>query len=291
MKFGRLVTPGILILLIAATVLITPALQAFVEPYFATADRLTVLRNLLATIGAALLGATAIGFSVVMIAVQLNFARIPHGLFRKLSADFRLLATFASTFVLAISVAVLSLIPDVSWAAKALIIATWGNILSLILFLYAYRRALKLVNPLEQVHLVVTKAQKDLRLWVRRANRIAPLLTRADETQPPDPLRSNHDMPRMAFFQANPYWTSTSQQAVTHAVSFARRYAEQGDYEVARNALHAVTLINASYIKAKGRTFFAYHPLSGIPQIPDNFISETLEHLRLLAQGATTRGG
>ena len=30
--------------------------------------------------------------------------------------------------------------------------------------------------------------------------------------------------------------------------------------------------------------------MSGIPQIPDNFISETLEHLRLLAQGATTRG-
>jgi hypothetical protein len=30
--------------------------------------------------------------------------------------------------------------------------------------------------------------------------------------------------------------------------------------------------------------------LSGIPQITDNLISETLEHLRLLAQGATTRG-
>jgi hypothetical protein len=94
----------------------------------------------------------------------------------------------------------------------------------------------------------------------------------------------------MAFFQANPYWASTSQQAVTHTISFACRYAEQGDYEVARSALHAVTLINASYIKAKGKTFFPYHPLSGISQVTDNFISETIEHLRVLAQGATSRG-
>ena len=261
MKFGRIIMPSIFILLIAATALITPALQAFVEPYFTVAERLAVLRNLLATIGGALIGATAISFSVVMIAVQLNFARIPHGLFRKLSTDVRLLGTFTLTFVLALGVAALSLIPDASWVAGALVLATWGNILSLVLFLYAYRRALKLVNPLEQLHLVVTKAQKELRLWVRRANRIALLLTRADETQPPGQLRSDHDIPRMAFFQANSNWTSTSQEAVTHAISFARRYAEQGDYEVARNALHAVTVINSSYIEAKGRTFFARHPL------------------------------
>src|SRR5262249_11040080 len=143
----------------------------------------------------------------------------------------RLLGAFALTFILALGVAAISLIPDASWAAAALVLAIWGNVLILILFLYAYQRALKLVNPLEQLHLVVTRAQKDLRSWVRRANRIALLLTRADETQPPDPLRSGHDIPRMAFFQANPYWASTSQQAVTHAISFARRYAEQGDYE------------------------------------------------------------
>ena len=67
-------------------------------------ERFTLLRNLLATTGGALVGATAIGFSVVMIAVQLNFARMPHGLFRKLSSDIRLLGTFAATFLLAIGV-------------------------------------------------------------------------------------------------------------------------------------------------------------------------------------------
>jgi hypothetical protein len=70
----------ILILLIATTLLIIPVLQPGLESYF-TGECFTVLRNLLATIGGALVGATAIGFTVVMIAVQLNFARIPHGIF------------------------------------------------------------------------------------------------------------------------------------------------------------------------------------------------------------------
>ena len=95
-----------------------------------------------------------------MVAVQLNFARIPYGLFRRLSADFRLLGAFALTFIVAIGVAGLSLIPDASWAAMALIMALCGNILTLVLFLYAYRRALDLVNPLVQLSLIVTKTRK-----------------------------------------------------------------------------------------------------------------------------------
>jgi hypothetical protein len=275
------------ILLIATTLLIIPVLQPGLESYF-TSERLTVLRNLLATIGGALVGATAIGFSVVMIAVQLNFARIPHGLFRKLSADIRLLGAFAVTFILAAVVAALSLIPDASWATAAITAAVWGNALILLLFFYGYRRALDLVNPLEQLRLVVAEAEKDMRAWVRRANRVAPLLDRAEDAQPPDPLRSNHDMPRMVFFQANPSWTVVSQQAVAHAVSFARRYAEQGDYEVANNALLAV--INTKYVEAKGKTFFARHLIFENPQVTDAFINDTLEHLRQLAQVATTRG-
>jgi hypothetical protein len=97
-------------------------------------------------------------------------------------------------------------------------------------------------------------------------------------------------MPRSLFFQANPQWTLVSRQAVTHTVSFARRYAEQGDYEVANDALLAVAVINTRYIEAQGRTFFARHLLFEVPQAADSFINETLEHLRQLAQVATTRG-
>ena len=39
-------------------------------------------------------------------------------------------------------------------------------------------------------------------------------------------------------------------------MSFARRYAEQGDYEVSAAALGVVVAINDAYIKAKGKTFY-----------------------------------
>src|SRR5262249_19027823 len=97
-------------------------------------------------------------------------------------------------------------------------------------------------------------------------------------------------MSRAAYFQANPHWTGISTQAIAHAISFARRYAEQGDYEVSNSALNAVLLINASYVHAKGKTFFAHNPLFDVQQATDRFINETLEQLRQLAHIATTRG-
>jgi len=70
-KPGPIVTLVTLILIAAITTLTIQALQRSAESYF-TGERLAVLRNLLATIEGALVGATAIGFSVVMIAVQLR---------------------------------------------------------------------------------------------------------------------------------------------------------------------------------------------------------------------------
>jgi hypothetical protein len=100
---GRVAVGATLAAFIIVGFVLAHVFQTVVEAYF-NPERFTLLRNLLATTGGALVGATAIGFSVVMIAVQLNFARMPHGLFRKLSSDFRLLGTFAATFLLAIGV-------------------------------------------------------------------------------------------------------------------------------------------------------------------------------------------
>jgi hypothetical protein len=60
-----------------------PKVQVHVAPFFATEARLSVLRNLLITVGGGLLGATAIGFSIVIFALQLNICAdalraIPH---------------------------------------------------------------------------------------------------------------------------------------------------------------------------------------------------------------------
>ena len=225
-----------------------------------------------------------------MIAVQLNFARMPHGLFRTLSSDFTLLGTFGATFLLAIGVSALSLVPDASWSALASIGAIWASLLILIFFFYGYKRALDLINPVVQLRLIVANAQKDLRQWARRSQRMAPLLNVRVRDEADRDGRPEHDLSRMAFFRANPEWTREARRAVAHAVSFALRYAEQGDPEVSGRALEAVIVINASYVTAKGKTFFASNPVLDISEASDGFINETLEHLRRLVQVSTVRG-
>jgi hypothetical protein len=287
-RHRRIVIGATIVIAPIVSVWLAPLLQNAVGGYF-NSERFPLLRGLLATTGGALVGATAIGFSVVMIAVQLNFARMPHGLFRRLSSDPRLLGAFAVTFVLAIGVSALSLVPDPSWAALALILAAWGTLLILILFLYGYWRALYLINPAVQLRLLVEGAQNDLRRWARRAERMAPLLDLPVEDGNGDP-GSKHDLPRLAFYRANPLWTATARRAVAHAVSFARRYADQDDFAVSGVALNSVVVINTSYIAAKGKTFFASNPIFNIPEASDAFINDTLEHLRRLAHASTGRG-
>ncbi len=72
-------------------------------------------------------------------------------------------------------------------------------------------------------------------------------------------------------------------------MSFTRRYAEQGDYEVSGAALNAVVSINAEYIKAKGKTFYADNPFVDNPFSNDSFINDTLECLRQTAQSGIAR--
>lgn len=283
-RYVREIEATVLLFGILASAYLAPRLQTVVGPYF-DSERFALLRNVLIAMGGALVGATAVGFSVVMIAVQLNFARMPHGLFRKLSSDARLLGSFAATFLLAIAVSAVSFVPDKTWSAASLIAAAWSTLLILTLFFYGYRRALALINPRVQLGIIVSQARKDLRRWARRAKRIAPLL----DVREADGARPSHDLARLAFFQANPHWTRGSDEAISYAMSFARRYAEQGDLEVAGAALNAVVTINAEYVVAKGKTFFAPNPIFDIPQATDTFINQTLERLRQAAQAATSR--
>ncbi|WP_316229602.1 hypothetical protein [Bradyrhizobium sp. SZCCHNR1070] len=277
-----------LIVALILSYLLTPVIQRWMGDYF-NPERFTALRGLLATLGGALVGATAIGFSVVMIAVQLNFARMPHGLFRRLSSDAKLLGAFAGTFFLAIGVSALSIVPDAGWAAMALIGTVWGTVLILILFLYGYRRALYLINPLVQLRLLIEEAQQDLRRWARRAERLAVPLLQNSLNEKGEVGDVKYDRPRLAFLRANPQWTVTARRAVGHCVSFARRYAEQDDFAVSGRALEAVIVINASYVHEKGRTFFQSNPIVDVPEASDVLINDTLEHLRRLVRASIGR--
>jgi hypothetical protein len=79
-------------------------------------------------------------------------------------------------------------------------------------------------------------------------------------------------------------------QGVRYAVSLARRYAEQGDYEVSAVAMSAIVAINRAYVEAKGRTFFAPEIILDNPLASDGFINDTLEHLRQNARIGVAHG-
>ena len=72
-------------------------------------------------------------------------------LFRQLSQDRKLLLAFLSAFVLAAGVATLSAFTEQSGLAVVPVSASWAVLLILGLFLYAYKRALRFINPVHQV--------------------------------------------------------------------------------------------------------------------------------------------
>ena len=241
-------------------------------------------------VGGALIGAAAIVTSLVLFAMQVNIERMPHGLFGRLSADARLLVAFALAFLMAIGVAALSMFVSRALAAYVVLAASWAVVFILLSFLYAYRRALALINPLRQLGMLVDDTRKELRTWDRRAVRAAPLLeSEGDEQSVPSSRDSTHDLARVTFFRFNGGWDEGAKRAIRHAMSFARRYAEQGDYEVSGAALNAVVRINAGYVESKGKTFYATNLFFDNRLASDGLINDTLEHLRQHAQSGIAR--
>ena len=80
---------------------------------------------MLVTVGTALIGATAIAFSLVVFAVQVNVTRLPHTLFRTLSRDWRILAYFGLTLTLSMTAALMSVFVQEGWYAVTSITAFW----------------------------------------------------------------------------------------------------------------------------------------------------------------------
>jgi hypothetical protein len=115
-NYGEMLGLLFLAVLIAISVVFIPALQNHFESYLSVQGRLASIRALFLTLGGALIGATAIAFSLIMFAMQVNVERMPHGLFRKFSSDVKLLGAFAATFSLAALITGLSLIPvNLGW--------------------------------------------------------------------------------------------------------------------------------------------------------------------------------
>lgn len=289
-RYGSSAFYAVLIILVSASAYLSPALQDVLASYYSTEHAIEGLRGLILNAGSALIGAAAIVTSLVLFAMQVNIERMPHGLFRRLSADRKLLGAFALAFLLAIGVATLSTFVDQTRPAHVVLAASWAVVFILMSFMYAYRRALVLINPRQQLGILIHDTRKELRAWARRAQRAMPLLEREEsESATSSPSDSTHDVARTAFFQINNRWTDGTKRAIRHAMSFARRYAEQGDHEVSGAALNVVVGINAAYIDSKGKTFYANNPFVEIPFSSDDFINDTLEHLRQNVQSGIAR--
>lgn len=263
-------------------------LQKLLHPIFTDTAKLSALQALLTSIGGALLGATAIAFSLVLFAMQVNVERVPHGLFRRLSADLRLLGSFVSSFLLAVTVATLSLVATSQNVGTVVFVACLCTAGIVFLFLSAYSRALLLINPAQQLRIAVARAERDLRSWGKHADR-ATLLHEAVEAEATGPFPTN-DNPRVVFFRANQGWDAVAKESMDHAIAYARRYSEQGDHDIAAVALNAVLAINVTYVQVKGRTFFGRNALFDSPLSTDGFINKTLELLRHTFRIGLSRG-
>jgi hypothetical protein len=89
---------------ILASCLFASKLNNVLESYFSVQDRFNSFKTLLVALGSALIGATAIAFSLIMFAMQINVVRMPYDLFRKFSSDLKLLGSFAMTFVITMAI-------------------------------------------------------------------------------------------------------------------------------------------------------------------------------------------
>ena len=164
---------------IIVSVIFSPAIQLATDYYFGNDEKLSDLRAVFLTLGGSLIGATAIAFSLIMFAMQVNLERMPYGLFRKFSSDIKIMGAITATFVLALTIIATSIFIDRSWLAYLILIAFWSTFLIPILILYAYNRALRLVSPATQLDIIVQETRYNLKAWDRRAKRAKPLFEQA----------------------------------------------------------------------------------------------------------------
>lgn len=274
--------------LLGASLLYLPQLQTGLSGYVDSTDAVHGLKDVLVNVGGAMIGAAAFAFTLIMFAMQVNVERMPHGLFRKFSSDPGLLATFSASVVCALWIAVSPAFLNAETLAPVLLSAGWATLIVFALFLVAYRRALRLISPTEQLQIVVRTAQQDMKRWSRIAERTRALFE-GEEPPRDERLGPGADLALTAFFRLHGHWTIQAEQSLMHAIAFSRRFAERGDHEVADVALNAILAINATYVRVKARTFFAQHPMIDNPLVTDSFINTTLEHLRQNVQIAIGR--
>lgn len=271
-----------ILLLIILNFLLLPKIDPLVSMHFSDAESIQNLETVLTTLGGALIGAAFIAFSLVMFSMQVNIERMPHGLFFRFGKDALILLMFIATLVAGIVVCFSStLLHDHTHLSAPLSLAFWGTIAIIMLVIQAYERTLFLINPANQLNMLLKSIEKDLKYWARRAEKAKPLLKDDSENEQGTPsYMSTHDIKKTVYMQLNPHGKHSAKNAIDHAFSFARRYAERGDYVVSAHALQVIGIINQLYVQHKGKTFYSDHPWFENPFSSDDLVTHSLESLR-----------
>lgn len=257
--------------------------EPLVSAYFPNQNSIDNLSTVLTTLGGSLIGAAFIAFSLIMFSMQVNIERMPHGLFFRFGKDVFILLMFVVTLVSGIAVCFSStLLHDPANLAGSISLAFWGTITIITFVIQAYERTLFLINPAKQLNTLLESVERDLKSWERRAEMARPLLKGGDseEQEEATSFMSTHDIEKSVYMQLNPHGKQAAQNAIDHAFSFARRYAERGDYVVSAHAMQVIGMINRLYVQHKGKTFYSDHPWLENPFSSDDLVTRSLESLR-----------
>ena len=258
-------------------------IDPLISAYFPDQNSIDNLATVLTTLGGALIGAAFIAFSLIMFSMQVNIERMPHGLFFRFGKDSFILLMFVATLVSGIAVCFSStLLHDLSNLSASVSLAFWGTITIITLVIQAYERTLFLINPAKQLETLLESVERDLKSWEKRAENAKPLLKDEDSEsqEQASSFMSTHDIKRTVYMQLNPHGKQLAKNAIDHAFSFARRYAERGDYVVSAYAMQVIGMINRLYVQHKGKTFYSDNPWFENPFSSDDLVTHSLESLR-----------
>ncbi len=290
-KDGFLVLVGIGIPLIFMIGLaIFSNLNQILEQYFSSNIQFHNLQTLLITLSGSLLAVAAIAFSFIMFAMQINVDRMPYGLFRKLSLDTELSIYFIFLFLLPLIIGAFSMVSNLS-LIPWIIIGTIASIISIVFLLFmAYKKALKLISPIEQLKLLNKNACKSLISYSKAASRFSPLIEEQFKKNNIFVQEISGDIYRSKYFEYNPDWAFIAHRSLHYAFLLAKKYAVYGDYEISKFAMDTIKVISECYIETKEKTFVNDIFLL-VPSISqDKFINETLEHFRIDIQEGFSTG-
>lgn len=259
----------------------TCANQESLQAHLSSKEGYQALTSVLVGLGSAMVGATAIVFTIVLFATQTNVARMPTELFRMFSSDRRLLGAFFGTLIGSIAIAMTTIVVTPDTATWYLFGSIWTIALILLTFVLAYQRALNLVNPTVQSQFAASKANRSLKRWRVLADSLTPSANRQGA--------DGFDAERFAFFANNPGWERGAQEIVGHMTNYGARLAEQGDYDSFRAMLMAAIRVHKSYVAAKGQTFLPGNPFFEVLPSRDGFQISMLENLRRAGVSALSR--